>query len=67
MSFEKNTHNSTSIWKVIPMFGVGQVLVSQMHPNEMISTWELMEDDLDTRTYFCEQMIALLDNTVINN
>lgn len=39
---------------------------NKMHPYKMISTQELMEDDFDRRTYFCELMMDMLDNNIIN-
>lgn len=38
---------------------------NKMHPYKIIPTQELMEDDFDRRTYFCEQVMDKLDNNVI--
>lgn len=69
LEFEENPHTSSR--KVAPMFDVSHSSIfrtlkeNKMHPYKMIPTQELMEDDFDRRTYFCEQMMAMLDNNVI--
>lgn len=69
LEFEENPHTSSR--KTAPMFDVTHSSIirtlqeNKMHPYKMIPTQELMEDDFDRRTYFCEQMMAMLDNNVI--
>lgn len=69
LEFQENPH--TSGRKAAPLFNVSHTAIfrtlkeSKMHPYKMIPTQELMEDDFDRRTYFCEQMMAMLDTNVI--
>ncbi|CAH0564336.1 unnamed protein product [Brassicogethes aeneus] len=69
LEFEENPHTSSG--KAAPMFGVSHSSIlrtlkeNKMHPYKMIPTQELTEDDFDRRTYFCEEMMAMLDNNVI--
>jgi len=69
LEFEENPHTASR--QAAPMFDVSQSSVirtleeNKMHPYKIVPTQELMENDLDRRTNFCEQMMAMLDNDVI--
>ena len=69
LEFQENPHTSSR--HAAPMFDVSHSSIfrtlkeNKMHPYKMIPTQELMEDDFDRRTYFCEEMMAMLDNNVI--
>ncbi|XP_072392447.1 uncharacterized protein [Diabrotica undecimpunctata] len=69
IDFEKHPH--TSVRKAAPVLDISYSSVirllqeNKMHPYKIVHTQELMEDNFDRRTYFCEQMMAMLDSNVI--
>lgn len=69
LEFKENPHNSgrkTAQLMNVSHSSVFRILKeNNMHPYKLIPAQELMEDDFDRRTYFCEQMMAMLGNNVI--
>jgi hypothetical protein len=69
LEFEENPHTSSR--KAASIFNVGQTSIirtlkeNKMHPYKMTPTQELMEDDFDRRVHFCEEIMTMLDDNVI--
>lgn len=67
--FQENPHNSTpqaASQLNISHSSVSRILKeNKMHPYKLTPTQELSEDDFDRRMVFCEEMMQILDNNVI--
>lgn len=69
LEFDENPN--TSCRQAEALFHVSRSSISRilkeikMHPYKLIPTQQLFDDDFDRRTFFCEQMMEMLDNNVI--